>query len=101
MAIRSNKIIQKSFIKPSLRGCQPDLAFYVGAGFGELSRDNSPVDVDVYGAPQLVVEIGSTKFRDDIGSKRLLYEQFGALEYWVVNVVRGRFCLCNSGWRKR
>ncbi len=35
------------------------------------------------------MEIGSTTFRDDIGSKRLLYEQFGALEYWVVNVEKG------------
>lgn len=87
--IRVKGLTNTSFIKPGLRGCQPDVAFYVGAEFGELPRDNSPVDVDVYGAPQLVVEIGSTTFRDDIGSKRLLYEQFGALEYWVVNVEKG------------
>ena len=43
----------------------------------------------MHGAPQLVIEIGSTTFRDDIGSKRLLYEQFGVLEYWVVNVAEG------------
>ncbi|MGF1535335.1 MAG: Uma2 family endonuclease [Elainellaceae cyanobacterium] len=32
-----------------------------------------------------MVEIGATSFSDDLGSKRLLYEQLGVEEYWVVN----------------
>lgn len=83
------ELTNASFIKKGLRGCQPDTAFYVGADLPQLPRDNAPIDADLYGSLQLVIEIGSTTFRDDIGSKRLLYEQFGVLEYWVVNVAEG------------
>jgi Uma2 family endonuclease len=79
------ELINTSFRKTNIRECQPDLAYYIGAVIPTLPRDNAPIDVDQVGSPNLVVEIGGTSFSDDLGSKRLLYEQFGVQEYWVVN----------------
>ena len=46
------------------------------------------VDVygDVYGIPQLVIEIAASSLSDDLGIKRLLYERLSVDEYWVINV---------------
>ena len=33
-----------------------------------------------------VIEISSSTLNDDLGKKRLLYEQLGTSEYWVVDV---------------
>ena len=32
-----------------------------------------------------MVEIATTSLNDDLGRKRILYEQLGVKEYWVVN----------------
>ncbi len=84
--LRTKGLTNASFWKTGVRGCQPDLAFYIGTEFGQLPRNNSPVNVDEFGAPSLVIEIGASSFQDDLGNKRLLYEQLGIQEYWVVNV---------------
>jgi Uma2 family endonuclease len=76
-----------SFYKTGVRGCQPDIAFYVGADFRLPPQDNAPVDVNVFGPPTLAIEIGASSFKDDLGAKRLLYERLGVAEYWVVNVA--------------
>ncbi|MGB3613601.1 MAG: Uma2 family endonuclease [Elainellaceae cyanobacterium] len=76
-----------SFYKAGALGCQPDIAFYVGADFQLPPQDNAPVDVTVFGPPTLAIEIGASSFRDDLGTKRLLYERLGVAEYWVVNVA--------------
>ncbi|MCX5936536.1 MAG: Uma2 family endonuclease [Pseudanabaena sp. LacPavin_0818_WC45_MAG_42_6] len=44
-----------------------------------VSLDESP-------APNLVIEIPSSTINDDLGKKRLLYEQLGTSEYWVIDV---------------
>jgi Uma2 family endonuclease len=36
--------------------------------------------------PDLVIEISDTTFNDDLGTKRLQYEELGLKEYWIVNV---------------
>lgn len=79
------ELINTSFRKPGIRECQPDLAYYIGSNRPQLPRDNAPIDVERWGAPTLVVEVGATSFSDDLGSKRLLYEQLGVAEYWVIN----------------
>lgn len=84
--LRTKGLTNASFWKTGVRGCQPDMAFYIGTEFGRLPRNNSPVNVDEFGAPNLVIEIGASSFRDDLGDKRLLYEQLGVQEYWVVKV---------------
>lgn len=43
--------------------------------------------MDVYGVPQLVIEIAATSLNEDLGTKRLLYERLGVSEYWVVNAA--------------
>lgn len=91
--IRVAEFVNCTFRQEGLRDAQPDLAFYLGDGFEFPPRDNQPVDVNVYGAPQLVVEIASTSLSDDLGQKRLLYERLGVKEYWVVDVERGRLIL--------
>jgi Uma2 family endonuclease len=76
-----------SIYNPGVRGCQPDMAFYVGADFQIPPQDNAPIDVNVFGPPTLAIEISGSTFKDDLGAKRLLYERLGVAEYWVVNVT--------------
>ncbi|MCU0544489.1 MAG: Uma2 family endonuclease [Oscillatoriaceae cyanobacterium Prado104] len=78
-----------SFRKAGLREFQPDLAYYIGSGLRVPPDDNnSPINLDLYDPPSLVVEIGASSFNDDLGVKRLLYEQAGIREYWVNNANR-------------
>jgi Uma2 family endonuclease len=79
-----------SFYQPGERGCQPDLAVYVGDTVSLPPQDNSPIDINRYGPPTLVVEVGASSFKDDLGAKRLLYERLGVTEYWVVDVTERR-----------
>jgi Uma2 family endonuclease len=85
--IRIARLVNTIFYKPGTRGCQPDVAFYIGPDFQLPPQNNSPVDVDVFSPPSLAVEIGASSFKDDLGAKRLLYERLGIPEYWVVNVA--------------
>ncbi|QQE66896.1 hypothetical protein GFS31_36000 [Leptolyngbya sp. BL0902] len=79
-----------SFYKAGEQGCQPDVAFYLGEGFCLPPQDNAPIDVNRYGPPTLVIEVGASSFRDDLGAKRLLCERLGVAEYWVVHVAARR-----------
>ncbi|MGB3492060.1 MAG: Uma2 family endonuclease [Elainellaceae cyanobacterium] len=85
--IRIVEFVNCSFYKTKTRSCQPDLAFYIGEEFQLPPQDNSPINVDSFGPPSLVVELGASSFNDDLGAKRLLYERLGVAEYWVVNVA--------------
>ena len=50
-----------------------------------------------------MIEIANTSLADDLGEKRLLYEDLGVREYWVVNVQMAEiiaFKIENGGsWR--
>jgi Uma2 family endonuclease len=59
---------------------QPDLAFYIGEGLKIPTSTNSPVDLNEYSLPNLIVEIAATSLADDLGEKRLLYERLGITE---------------------
>ncbi len=85
--IRLAELPNCSFYKTGERGCQPDLAFYIGEQFQLPPQDNAPVDIDFYGPPTLTIEIGASSSKDDLGAKRLLYERLGVSEYWVVDVA--------------
>jgi len=61
------------------------------------------VDIDIYGAPTLAIEISSTTLNDDLGQKRLLYERLGVREYWVVdgqNAIVIAFAVAEGGSRQ-
>jgi Uma2 family endonuclease len=73
--IRVVEFLSTSLRKPGEREAQPDIAFYLGQNFQLPSLNNQPIDIGVYGPPQLAVEIASTTLSDDLGRKRLLYEQ--------------------------
>jgi Uma2 family endonuclease len=67
---------------------QPEISCYLRAELKIPTRNSndSPVDINKFDLPSLVVEISSTTIHDDLGHKRLLYERLGIQEYWVVDV---------------
>jgi Uma2 family endonuclease len=88
-ALKNIRIIEFtncSFKKTGIRECQPDIAFYIGSSFQFLPRSNSPVDLNQFAPPTLVIEIGASSLSDDLERKRILYQNLGVQEYWVVDV---------------
>jgi Uma2 family endonuclease len=76
-----------SFRKTNLEDCQPDLAFYLDSLENSPPRSNSPVNLDKYTPPALVVELTSAIPSNELGEKQLLYERMGMQEYWVIDVT--------------
>lgn len=70
--------------RSGLQEAQPDLAYYLGRS-PDLPRSNTPLDLAMYGAPVLAIEISATTLADDLEQKRTLYGEMGVAEYWVVN----------------
>jgi Uma2 family endonuclease len=79
-------LIGCSYRKIGIRECQPDISFYIGDRAKLSPTGTSIVNLDERANPNLVVEISNTTIADDLGSKRLLYEEMGVTEYWVVDV---------------
>lgn len=98
--IRIKGLVNCSFRKPSIREFQPDLAFYIGSEFKFPPRTNSPIDLQEFEPPTLVLEFGATSLNDDLGRKRLLYERAKIKEYWVIDVNVGdaiAFAIADGG----
>ncbi len=81
--VRIVEFANTSFRKAGVGEFQPDLAFYIGSGKRVPPQTDGPIDLLEYDPPSLVVELGSAFVSDDLGRKRLLYEQSGIKEYWV------------------
>lgn len=75
-----------SYRKVGIREFQPDISYYVGDRAQLIPWGTGVVDLDIYPAPDLVIEIAHSSWSDDIGKKRLMYEDLGVKEYWVINV---------------
>jgi Uma2 family endonuclease len=75
-----------SYRKTGIRECQPDISFYIGDRANLSPTGKSVVNLDEQAIPNLVIEISNTTIEDDLGAKRLLYEEMGIAEYWVVDV---------------
>ena len=79
-------LIGCSYRKVEVRECQPDISFYIGDRANLAPKGKSVVNLDEQAIPNLVVEISNTTINDDLGAKRLLYEEMGVSEYWIVDV---------------
>jgi len=92
-----------SFRKTNLQEAQPDIAFYIASLDNIPPRSNSPVDLNQFAPPALVVEMAASSVGDDLGEKRLLYERLAVQEYWVVDVNRAEvtaFAVADGGSRQ-
>jgi Uma2 family endonuclease len=75
-----------SYRKTGAQECQPDLSYHFGDKAQAIPRGTSIIDLDRYPVPDLVIEVAATSLLDDQGAKRLLYEELGASEYWIIDV---------------
>ena len=74
-----------SFRHPNVVEFQPDLSYYIGADFELPPLTDLPINIREFKLPELVVEIGVFSLGDDLGKKRLMYEQLGVKAYWTVD----------------
>lgn len=92
-----------TYRKVGVRECQPDASYYVGERAKLAPQGSSVVDLGQTPPPDLAIEVASTSLVDDIGQKRLLYEDLGIAEYWVVDVKNLRviaFAIADRGSRR-
>jgi Uma2 family endonuclease len=75
-----------SYRQVNLKEFQPDLSYYVGNNANAIPWGVGIVNLIEYPVPDLVIEISNTSLADDLGAKRLLYEDLEIAEYWVVDV---------------
>jgi len=75
-----------SYRQAGLREFQPDLSCYIGENVNAVPSEVGIVNLDDYLVPDLVIEVSNTSLADDLGAKRLLYEDVGLGEYWVIDV---------------
>lgn len=89
-----------SLRKAGLQEAQPDISFYFTSLENLPTRSNSPIDINQYSPPDLVVEVAASSLSDDLGEKRLLYEQINVKEYWVIDTNQSEiiaFLIKNGG----
>jgi len=92
-----------TYRKPGVSEAQPDVSFYIGKTAEAIPWGTGIVNLDQYPAPDLVIEISHTSLSDDMGNKRLLYEDLGVGEYWIVDVQSVEifaFAVENQGSRR-
>jgi len=87
-AIPLNGFNKCSYRKTGVRECQPDVSYYIGTRSQLAPQGTSIASLDVTPPPDLVIEVADSTLADDIGEKRLLYEELKVAEYWVVDVQK-------------
>jgi Uma2 family endonuclease len=75
-----------SYRQAGLNEFQPDISYYVGEATQAIPWGIRVVNLDQHPIPNLVIEISDTSLSDDVGTKRLQYEDLRIPEYWIVNV---------------
>ncbi|PSB21756.1 hypothetical protein C7B65_03350 [Phormidesmis priestleyi ULC007] len=99
-AIPTQGLTNCTFRKVEFEEAQPDIAYYIGANAEAIPWGTTIIDLDTYPPPDLVIEVANTSLADDQGAKRLLYEDLGVKEYWVLDVKNVRvlaFAIENQG----
>ena len=86
--IPAKGLVNTSYRKAGVNEFQPDMSYYLADRSELIPYGTSIVDLNQYPAPDLVIEIATTSLADDTGSKRLLYEDLGVQEYWIVDVKK-------------
>ncbi|HHP7229758.1 MAG TPA: Uma2 family endonuclease [Xenococcaceae cyanobacterium] len=92
-----------SYRQPEIWEIQPDLSYYIGDNANSIPWGTGIVDLNQYPTPDLVIEVANTSLADDLGQKRLLYEDLGIAEYWIVDVQNVRviaFKIENAGSKR-
>lgn len=79
-----------SYRKPGVREAQPDASYYIGERVNLAPTGSSVVNLDNNAPPDLAIEIADTSLADDLGAKRILYEDLAVAEYWVVDVKKAQ-----------
>ncbi|MDZ8067322.1 MAG: Uma2 family endonuclease [Nostoc sp. DedQUE08] len=75
----------------------------MGENADVIPYGTSIINLDIYSPPDLVIEVANTSLADDRGEKRLLYEDLGVKEYWILNVQNAQvmaFAIENQGSRR-
>ncbi len=92
-----------SYRKPGIFEIQPDLSCYIKDNANAIPWGTGIVDLSQYPAPDLVIEVSNSSLSDDLGQKRLLYEDLEIAEYWIVDVQNVRviaFKIENEGSKR-
>jgi Uma2 family endonuclease len=75
-----------TYRKTGYEEVQPDASFYLGTNAETIPWEATIIDLDIYPPPDLVIEVAYSSLSDDKGEKRLLYEDLGVREYWIIDV---------------
>lgn len=92
-----------TYRKTGFNEAQPDVSYYIGENADVIPWGTSIINLDNYPPPNLVIEVANTSLADDKGEKRLLYEELGVAEYWIIDVRNVQviaFAVENNGSRK-
>ncbi|MGI2905186.1 Uma2 family endonuclease [Tolypothrix sp. VBCCA 56010] len=92
-----------TYRKTGFNEAQPDVSYYIGENADVIPWGTSIINLDNYPPPNLVIEVANTTLADDKGEKRLLYEELGVDEYWIIDVRNVQviaFAVENGGSRK-
>ena len=92
-----------TYRKTGFDEAQPDVSYYIGKNADVIPWGTTIIDLDNYPPPTLVIEIANTSLSDDKGNKRLLYEELGVAEYWIIDVQDVEviaFAMENGGSRR-
>ncbi len=92
-----------TYRKAGFKEAQPDVSYYIGENADVVPYGTSIIRLDIYPPPDLVIEVANTSLADDQGEKRLLYEDLGVKEYWILNVQNAQimaFSIENQGSRR-
>ncbi len=101
--IKFNSKDNCTYRKIGFREVQPDVSYYSGKKANAIPYGTSIVNLDIYPVPDLVIEVASSSLADDKGEKRLMYEDLGVDEYWVLDVQNVQvipFMIENGGSRR-
>jgi len=92
-----------TYRKIGFNEAQPDASYYIGKNADVIPWGTTIIDLDRCPPPTLVIEVANTSLSDDKGDKRLLYEELGVAEYWIIDVQDVEviaFAIENGGSRR-